>query len=162
MDADFCISSAYVTSKTKWSFWSLNFPVTGGLNRKNTRKNMKFLPLNLYYKRYDRKTWLEKAFLKLLHLSFKIKKIPPAEACRNGVKLNYVHPPMVLSKIFDRSIYVIATRNSREKIKLTIPHEQNHAPWFVKNGKIVFSKLTQQISLSVSGEQTAGKRTLGL
>ena len=32
-----------------------------------------------------------------------------AEAYKNGAKLNYVHPPMVLSKISDRSIYRIAT-----------------------------------------------------
>ena len=62
---------------------------------------------------------------------------------------------MVLVKIFDRSIYVIATRNSWEKIKLTIPHEQNHALWLAKNSKTVFSKLTQQISLSVSGEKAS-------
>ena len=27
-----------------------------------------------------------------------------AEACRNEAKLNYVHPPMVVPKIFDFSI----------------------------------------------------------
>ena len=39
-----------------------------------------------------------------------------------------------------------------EKIKSTIPREQNHASWLVKNCKTVFSKLTWQISLSVSGK----------
>ena len=71
------------------------------------------------------------------------------------MKLNYVHPPMVLSKIFDRSIYIIATWNSQRKIKLTMPCEQYHQPWLVKNDKTVFGKLTQQISLSVSGEQVS-------
>ena len=83
------------------------------------------------------------------------KKKPTAKACRNGAKLNYVHPTMVSSKIFDRSIYVIATWNSQEKIKWIIPHEQNHTPWLVKNSKTVFSKLMWQISLSVSGEQAS-------
>ena len=72
LDADFGFSSAYMTSRTKRSFWSLNFPAPEGLNRKNTRKNMKFWPLKPYYKRSDWKNWL--AFLKLQHLSFKIKK----------------------------------------------------------------------------------------
>ena len=38
------------------------------------------------------------------------------------------------------------------KIKSEIPREQNYAAWLVKNGKTVFSKLTQKISLPVSGE----------
>ena len=61
------------------------------------------------------------------------KKRHAAEAYRNEGKLNYVHPPMVLLKIFDRSIYGIATWISCEKIKYTIPHEQNHMPWLVRN-----------------------------
>ena len=87
--------------------------------------------------------------------ALKLKKIPAAEAYRNGAKLNYVHPSLVLSKIFDRSIYVIATWNSQEKIKSAIPHGQNHTPWLIKNGKTFFSKLMQQISLSVLGKQVA-------
>ena len=78
-----------------------------------------------------------------------------AEACRNEAKLNYVHPPMVVPKIFDFSIWQIATCNSREKIKSAIPREQNCATWLVKNGKTVFSKLTGKISLSVSNEQAS-------
>ena len=80
--------------------------------------------------------------------AFNWKKRHAAEAYRNEGKLNYVHPPMVLLKIFERSIYGIATWISREKIKYTIPHEQNHMPWLVRNSKTVFSKLTGQISLS--------------
>ena len=128
--------------------WELSIP--RGLNRKNRRKDMKFWPLNPYYKRCDWKTWLEKAFLKLQHLTFKIKKsylLPKlAEMEWNWIMFA---PPMVLSKIFNRSIYIIATWNSQEKIKSTIPHKQNHTSCLVKNGKTVFSKLTQQISLSV-------------
>ena len=33
-----------------------------GLNKKNMRKNMKFWPLNPYYKRFDWKTWLSERF----------------------------------------------------------------------------------------------------
>ena len=36
VDAEFCISSANVTSGTKQSFWFYNIPPSGGLNRKNT------------------------------------------------------------------------------------------------------------------------------
>ena len=38
------------------------------------------------------------------------------------------------------------------KIKSAIPREQNYMASLVKNGKTVFSKLTQKISLPVSGE----------
>ena len=48
------------------------------------------------------------------HLSFEIKKI------HAGVKLNYVYPPMVLTKIFDRSIKGIATENYPKKISKLI------------------------------------------
>ena len=36
-----------------------------------------------------------------------------------------------------------------------IPREQNYSAWLVKNGETVFSKLTQKISLSVSGKQAS-------
>ena len=38
-----------------------------------------------------------------------------------------------------------------------IPLEQNYSAWLVKNGKTVFSKLTQKIYLSVSGKQASRK-----
>ena len=72
---------------------------------------------------------------------------------------------MALSKIFDRSIQRIATWNSREKIKTTIPREQNYTAWLVKNGTTVSSKLTRKICSSVSSEQATrrpGKQALGL
>ena len=47
VEADFCISSAYVTSRMKQSFWSLNFPASGGLNKKHEKKHefLVFKPL---------------------------------------------------------------------------------------------------------------------
>ena len=54
----------------------------------------------------------------------------------------------------DRSIHP-SMWNSRGKIKSAIPREQNYGAWLVKNGKTVFSKLMQKISLSVSGEQAS-------
>ena len=36
-----------------------------------------------------------------------------------------------------------------------IPREQKNAAYLVKNGKAVFSKLTQEASLSVSREQAS-------
>ena len=69
--------------------------------------------------------------------------------CRSLPKWSkIIYPPMVLSKIFGRSIQGIATWNSREKIKLVISHEQNYATWLVKNDKTVFSKLKWKISCS--------------
>ena len=61
-------------------------------------------------------------------------------------------------KNLDRSIQGMVMWNSQEKIKTAMPREQNYAAWLVKNSKTVFSKLTQKISLSVSGEQ-ASKRS---
>ena len=42
VDADFCISLAYVMSGMKQSFWFQNIPASGGLKRKNARKNINF------------------------------------------------------------------------------------------------------------------------
>ena len=117
---------------------------------------MKFWPLNPYYKRLNWKTYLAKIFSEALTSNLWNKKVHTAEAYRDGAKFNYIHPPMVLSKIFDRSIQGIATWwKSREKIKLEIPCEHYYANWLVKNGKTVFSKLTRKISLWVSGKQTS-------
>ena len=49
----------------EWSSFSAS-RVLGGLNRKNTRKNMKFWPLNSYYKRSDWKIWLAERFSEAL------------------------------------------------------------------------------------------------
>ena len=54
---------------------------------------MKFWPLNPYYKRSDWKTWLAEKFSEALTSKlWKKKKIHAAEAYRNGVKLNHIHP----------------------------------------------------------------------
>ena len=122
------------------------FKLQEGLTEK-TQEKRPLDPLDPCYRRSD--------FL-LQHLSFKIKKtyllLKLAEMEQNWITLT---PYIVLSKIFNRSIHVIATWNSQEKIKLTILHEQNHVPWLVKNDKTVFSKLMWQISLSVSGNQVS-------
>ena len=126
MDADFCISSTYVTSRTKQSFWSLNFPALGGLKWKKYKKKHEILAFKPLIQEIWLKNLTSRKFFRTLevHLSFKIKK-------KN----------------------VMAMWNSPEKIKSAIPHEQNHMPWLVKTSKTVFSKLTWQISLPVSGKQ---------
>ena len=119
VDADFCISSAYVTSRTRWSFSSLNSPAPWGLKLKKHEKKHEISAFKSLLKDLIEKSGQQKAFLKLQHLSFKMKKkLPAAEAYRNGAKLNYVHPRMVLAKVFKRSIHVITTWNSREKNKV--------------------------------------------
>ena len=45
--------------------------------------------------------------------------------------------------------------NSWEKIKSPIPCEQNYVALQDKNNKTVFSKLTQNIYSSISGEQAS-------
>ena len=62
---------------------------------------MKISPLNTCYKRPNWKTWLSQRFYEALTSKLWNKKIHAAKAYRNGAKLNYVHPPMVLSKIFE-------------------------------------------------------------
>ena len=109
---------------------------------------MKFWPLNCYYKRFNWKIWLAERFLKLYHRSFKIKNTC-CWSLQKWSKIELCLPPIILSKIFDRSIYGIATWNSWEKIKLVIPCEQNYVAWLVKNSKTVSSKLMWKISLSV-------------
>ena len=84
---------------------------------------MKFWPLNPYYKRSDIKTWLSARFSEALTSKlWNEKKRHAAECYRNGAKLNYVKPPMVLSKFFND----LSMRNSGEKIKSGIPCEQMH------------------------------------
>ena len=82
---------------------------------------MKFWPLNPYHKRSDWKTWLTESFSEAPTSKLQNnKKIPAVEACRNGAKLNYVHPPMVLSKIFDRSINSHVNFTGKNKVDCTM------------------------------------------
>ena len=131
------------------------FQPQGGLNRKKKKKHEV-----LVFKPLLQEIWLKnltsRTFLKLQHLSFKKEKkknlLPKlSEMERNWIMIT----PQCLSKIFDRYLYVTATWNSHEKIKSTIPCEQNHVPWLVKNGKPVFSKLMRQIYFFVSGKQVS-------
>ena len=64
VDSGFCISSANMTSGTKRSFWFQKIPASGELNRKNTRKNMKFWSLTLITRDSIEKTDYQKDFLK--------------------------------------------------------------------------------------------------
>ena len=116
---------------------------------------MKFWPLNSYYKRSIWKMWLAKSFSEALASKlWNKKKIHAAEAYRNEVKLNYVHPPYS----FIKNLWQIHLTDSHMKftgkINSAIP-QQNYMAWLVKNGKTVFSKFTWKISLSVSGEQVS-------
>ena len=78
-DAVFFISLVYVTLGTKQSslFWDISVLV--GLNRKNTRKNMKFWTLNPYYKRCDWKTWLSQTLFEALHGQYMLRKLTEIE-----------------------------------------------------------------------------------
>ena len=64
------------------------------------RKIPKFWPLDPYYKRSDWKIWLAERFSEAVTSKLWNKK---KQVYRNGAELNYIHQPMVLSKIFDRS-----------------------------------------------------------
>ena len=56
------------------------------------KTNIKFWPLNPYYKRSDWKIWLSERFSEAVTSKHWDKKIHPAKPW-NGAKLNYVHPP---------------------------------------------------------------------
>ena len=90
-----------------------------------------------------------------MHLNFEIKKNTYCRSLLKWSEIESYSPPMVLSKISDRSIQGIATCNSQEKIKSAIPREQSYTTWLVKNSNTVFSILTLKISLSVSGKQAS-------
>ena len=55
------------------------------------------------------------------------KKIHAVETCRNGAKLNYIHPLWFYQKSLTDSWKgePCEIHNSQEKIKLAIPYEQN-------------------------------------
>ena len=99
MDPDFCVSSAYVTSRILSN--SRTFQSQGDLTGKQ-RKNMKFWPLNLHYKRSDWKTWLSERLSEALTLKLWNKK---ENTCRRSVQkwgeIEWCSRPMVLSKIFN-------------------------------------------------------------
>ena len=77
------------------------------------------------------------------------------EAYRNGLKLNYVQPPMILSKI---SHIIFHLKDSHMKFmgqnEVDNTSVQNCMTWLAKKGKTVFSKVTKKIYLSVSGKQS--------
>lgn len=77
-----------------------------GVKRKTTRKIMfdKFWFLSIYYKRFDLKTWLSERFPEALPPKLWNKKIICSRSLQNEENINYVQPPVVLPKIFDRSI----------------------------------------------------------
>ena len=112
-----------------------------------TCKNVTFWPLNPYYKRSDWKPWLA--------LTSKLwNKKKYCWSLTKWSEIELYSLPMVLPKIFNRSIQGIAMGNLWEKIKSAIPRYQNCAAWLVKNDT-VFSKLMLKISLPVSGVQSS-------
>ena len=127
----------------------------GGSTKQNMRKNMKFWPLNPYYKRSDWKTWLAERISEALTSNFSNKKNTCCRSLQKWREIELYSPPYG----FIKNLRQIQLRNSHMKFtgkkKSAIPHEQNYATWFVKSDIIVFSKLTRKISLSVSGEQAS-------
>ena len=117
------------------------------------RKNMKFWPLNPSYKKSDWKTWLSERFSEALTTKFWNKK-QYFLAKLTEMEQNWI---MFTPYGFIKSLpwSEIATWNSWEKLKSAISREQNCTAWLVVNGKTVFSKLTQKISLSVSCKQVS-------
>ena len=121
-----------------------------GLNR----KNMKFCPLNPYYKRSDLKTCLSERFSeaplsKLWNKKYMWPKVTEME-------WNWIMFTPLGGFIKNlRSIYRIAMWNSHDKIRPTILCEQNFMVWLVKKGKTVFNKLLQQVPFSVSAKQAS-------
>ena len=112
-----------------------------GLNRKNMRKNMKCWSLSLYYKRSDWKSWLSERFSETLISKLRNKKNTCRRSLQKWSNIELYSSPMVLLKIFDRSIYGIATWNSQEKIKV------GNTTWG-KVAQLDWSKMPKQFSLN--------------
>ena len=81
-------------------FLILEYSSLRGVKQKKHQK--KLWPLDPYYKRSDWKTWLSERSSEPLKSKL-WKKIHAVEVYQNRVKLNQIHPPMDLSKIFSRS-----------------------------------------------------------
>ena len=79
--------------------------------------------------RSDWKTWLLEKFSEALTCKLWNKKIHAAVAYRNGAKLNYAHPSMVLSKIS-----TIHLRDSH--MKFTEKNKVNNTMWAKLGGLI--------------------------
>ena len=130
-------------SGKKQAFWVYNIPASGGLNRKNMRKNMKFWSLNPYYKRSNWKTWLLGRFsraqpFKLWNIS---NKKHAGKAYGNGGKLNYCHPLWFHQKFLPDLLKVKPYEIDEKKIKSTIPGEQKYSLW-------LWSKMVKQFSVN--------------
>ena len=91
VDADFCISSAYVTSGTKRSFCFWNIPASGGLNRKNLGKKREILAFKPLLPEIRLKNLTSRIrFSEALTSKLWNKKKYTAKAYRNGAKLNCI------------------------------------------------------------------------
>ena len=115
---------------------------------------MKCWSLSLYYKRSDWKSWLSERFSETLISKLRNKKNTCRRSLQKWSNIELYSSPMVLLKIFDRSIYGIATWNSQEKIKV------GNTTWG-KVARLDWSKMPKQFSLnsrkilSVSGNQVS-------
>ena len=108
------------------------------------------------------KTWLLERFSEALTSKLWNKKNTCCQSLQRWSEMELCSPPYGFVKNYLR-IYlrwnylskIYLTWNSREKIKSAIPREQICVAWLVKNGKTVFSNLTQKAFLSLSGEQAS-------
>ena len=67
-------------------------------------------------------------------------------------------PPLLdFTRIFNSYHKRNDRRKFPEKQERPIPHEINHAAWLVKNGKTLFSKLTQKISWLTQGKEARSR-----
>ena len=87
------------------------------------------------------------------HLGFNFKKHYFCRTLRDNARHKNVPPPLDLTWIL-KSYHA---RKDRSKFRefVVYPREINLVAWLAKNGKTVFSKLTQKISSFTRGEQAS-------
>ena len=128
-----------------------------GVKQKKHVKNVKFWPLNPYYKRSNWKTKLAERYSEVVTSKLWNKKIHIY--CQSLPKWSEIELYSLYGMI--KSLWHIHSRDRHVEFTgknttwSAIPREQNHVAWLVKNDKTVFSKLTWKISLSVSGKQAS-------
>ena len=140
VDADFCISSACVTSGRKRSIWFYNIPASGGLNKKNMRKNMKFWPLNSYYNRSNWKTRLSERFSDALTSKLWNKKKTCCGGLQKWSEVELYSPPYG----FIKNLQQIHLRDSH--VNFT-GKKQSQQPHVSKIIRLDWSKTAKQFSV---------------
>ena len=118
--------------RQEWSVFSdyRTFLSQGGSTKQNTRKNMKFWPLNPYYKRSDWKTWLAERFSEALTSKLWNKKNTCCRSLQKWSEIELCSPPYG----FIKNIRQIHLRDSH--VKFMEKNKVDNTTWAKLRGLI--------------------------